>query len=104
MYRSMPNGRPYVCPRCAAIELAPMHGGSVVCTRCRAPTTLPDRSAPLSYAGTPPLPSNDPHRLAQLRVQDGRPRMPTPTLLAVLGGPSIQPGRENEAIAIWQSL
>jgi hypothetical protein len=81
-----------------------MHGGPVVCTRCRAQSTLPDRAALLAYSGTPQLPSNDPQRLAQLRVQDGHPRMPTPTLLSVLGGPSIQPGREGEAMMIWQSL
>jgi hypothetical protein len=104
MYRSMPQGRPYVCPRCASVELAPMSGGSVACSKCRTPSTLPDRSAVLSVGGNPPMPSNDPQRLAQLRLQDGRPRMPTPTLLGVLGGPSIQPGREAEAIAIWQSL
>jgi hypothetical protein len=50
------------------------------------------------------MPSNDPQQLAQLRLQDGRPRLPPPTLLGVLGGPSIQPGREGEAITIWQSL
>ncbi len=104
MYRSMPQGRPYVCPRCGAVEFAPLQGGSVSCTRCRTPSTLPDRSALLAPAGQPPPPSNDPQRLTPLRVQDGRPRMPTPTLLGVLGGPSIQPGREAEAITIWQSL
>lgn len=104
MYRSMPAGRPYVCPRCAGVELGPLSGGPVVCSRCRTPQTLPDRSAILAPRGVPPLPSNDPGRLAQLRMQDGRPRMPTPTLLAVLGGPTIQVGREAEAMAIWQSL
>jgi hypothetical protein len=49
-------------------------------------------------------PDNDPQRLAQLRLQDGRPRMNSPTLQAVLGGDSVQPGREQEALAIWQSL
>ena len=104
MYRSMPQGRPYICPRCAAVEYAPLRGGAVTCSRCGAPSTLPDRSALLTPQAAPQLPSNDPARLAQLRMQDGRPRMPTPTLLAVLGGPSIQPGREGEAMMLWQSL
>ena len=52
----------------------------------------------------PPMPSNDPMRIAQLRPQDGRPRLTPPTLQAVLGGDGIQPGREQEAILIWQSV
>jgi hypothetical protein len=52
----------------------------------------------------PPPPQNDPMRIAHLRAQDGRPRLTPPTLQAVLGGDNIQPGREHEAIAIWQSL
>ena len=53
-----------------------MQGGTVFCTRCHAPSTLPDLNA---IAGTPPLPLNDPQSHAQLRLQDERPHMPTPT-------------------------
>ncbi len=104
MYRSAPTDRLYVCPRCASPERAPLRGGQVACSRCRAPCALPDRSAVLSPAAAPPMPSNDPMRIAQLRSQDGRPRLTPPTLQAVLGGNNIQPGREQEAIMIWQSL
>lgn len=103
MYRTNPHERLYICPQCASPERAPLQGGPVVCARCRTPYTLPDRSAVLA-APPPQRPSNDPARLAHLRVQDGRPRIPPPTLIAVLGGNDIQPGRESEAIAIWQSL
>jgi hypothetical protein len=58
----------------------------------------------MGAAGMLPMPQNDPARLQQLRVQDGRPRQASPNLLAVLGGPGIQPGREQEGMAIWQSL
>src|SRR5262249_2965625 len=51
-----------------------------------------------------PLPPNDPERLALLRTQDGRPRLPSPALQSVLGGMGIQPGREREAFTVWQSL
>ncbi len=81
-----------------------MQGGQIACSRCRAPVALPDRARLLASAAPPRLPPNDPALLAQLRVQDGRPRLPTPTLQAVLGGNAILPGREQEAIAIWQSL
>jgi hypothetical protein len=60
-------------------------------------------AAGAAYLPAPPPPL-DPARLAQLRAQDGRPRLPPPTLQAVLGGEQIQPGREQEALAIWQNL
>ena len=104
MYRPTPTDRLYVCPVCASAASAPLHGGQVACSRCRATCTLPDRSELLRPAMMPPMPSDDPMRIAQLRVQDGRPRIPSPTLQAVLGGTEIQPGREQEAMLIWQSL
>lgn len=104
MYREMPADRGWVCPRCASAERGPLQGGPVACSRCRTPFTLPDRSAMLTAPQTPPMPSNDSMRIAQLRPQDGRLRLTPPTLQAVLGGDSIQPGREQEAIMVWQSL
>ena len=103
-YRDAPAARLYVCPGCSAPEQGPPQGGPVACSRCRAAFTLPDRSAMLANPGQLAPPDNNPERLGQLRLQDGRPRMATPTLQAVLGGNSIQPGREQEALAIWQSL
>ncbi len=50
------------------------------------------------------MPANDAQRLAELRVQDGRPKLMTPSLRALLGGDDIQPGRAQEALVIWQSL
>jgi hypothetical protein len=104
-YRTAGDVRFYLCPGCSTPQQGPPAGGPVACPQCRAPFMLPDRGAMLGNpGGPPPMPQDDPARLQQLRVQDGRPRLPTPTLAAVLGGPSIQPGREQEAIAIWQSL
>ena len=76
----------------------------MACSRCRTPYTLPDRSAMLANPGQIAQPDNNPQRLAMLRQQDGRPRMNSPTLQAVLGGDSVQQGREQEAFVIWQSL
>jgi hypothetical protein len=103
-YRTASPDRSYVCPACASPDRAPLQGGQVACSHCRTVTVLPDRTAlPTSEAGFQ-LPPDDPQRLQHLRVQDGRPRQVPPTLQAVLGGMSVQPGREQEAIAIWQSL
>jgi hypothetical protein len=56
------------------------------------------------HAGISAIAPADPARIQQLRAQDGRPRQVPPTLQAVLGGMQILPGREQEAMAIWQSL
>ena len=103
-YRDAPAARLYVCPGCSGAEPGPPQGGPVACSRCRTQYTLPDRSAMLANPGQIAQPDNNPERLAVLRQQDGRPRMNSPTLQAVLGGDSVQPGREQEALAIWQSL
>lgn len=103
-YRTANLDRSYVCPGCGSPERALLHGGQVACSRCHAPHMLPDRSAlPVSPSALQVLP-DDPARIQYLRAQDGRPRQVPPTLQAVLGGMNVQPGREQEAIAIWQSL
>jgi hypothetical protein len=103
-YRSPGDQRSYVCPGCNTPQSGPAQGGPVTCPQCRAPFNLPDRSGMLANPGFVPMPQDDPGRIQQLRIQDGRPRTASATLLTVLGGPSIQPGREQEAIMIWQSL
>ena len=103
-YRAPGDSRSYLCPGCASPGQGPPEGGPVECPRCRTAYTLPDRRALLASAGSIAPIDNDPARLAQLRVQDGRPRLMPPTLRSVLGGDGVQPGREQEAIAIWQSL
>jgi hypothetical protein len=103
-YRSAGDMRFYFCPGCSTAQSGPPQGGNVACAQCRTTFVLPDRSAMLGNPGVVPMPVDDPGRIQQLRVQDGRPRVATPTLQAVLGGQGVLPGRENEAIAIWQSL
>jgi hypothetical protein len=103
-YRSAGDARFYLCPGCSTPQQGPPAGGQVACPQCRAPFVLPDRGAMLGNPGGAPMPQDDPGRLQQLRLQDGRPRIPAPTLVAVLGGAGIQAGREQEAFVIWQSL
>ena len=76
----------------------------MTCGTCSAGSALPDRSALLARAEIP-TPTTDPSQLAALRAQDGRPRVVSPSLRALLGGAeAVQPGREREALLIWQSL
>jgi hypothetical protein len=103
-YRTPNPDRLYVCPRCGAPERAPFQGGNVACRYCQTPHVLPDRSAWPANPLALQMPPDDPARIQHLRAQDGRPHQVTPTLQAVLGGTSVQLGREQEALAIWQSL
>jgi hypothetical protein len=103
-YRTAETERLYVCPGCSAPEQAPERGGTVYCTRCGVPFALPDRTALPWNAEAWRVMPDSPQRIQQLRAQDGHPRQVTPTLQAVLGGMSVMPGREQEALAIWQSL
>lgn len=101
-YRTTPPGRLYVCPACASAAGGPAYGGNVICSSCGAPHALPERGEPSS--NKLPTPKNDPDHLQQLRAHVGRLRQVPPTLQTVLGGTCVQPGREQEAIVLWQSL
>lgn len=102
-YRAPLPERSLVCRECSERVVAPWSGGTVSCPRCAATHVLADRGR-LAPPGAPPAAPESPERLARLRQQDGRPRTPPVTLVSVLGGPAILPGREKEAMAIWQSL
>ena len=103
-YRSTGDQRFYMCPSCSTPQVGPPQGGPVTCAQCRAPFALPDRNAMLQNPGPVPMPQDDPGRIQMLRVQDGRARTASPSLAAVLGGQGILPGREQEAMMVWQSL
>lgn len=103
-YRSPGDQRLYVCPGCSMPQAGPPQGGQVSCPQCRAPFALPPRPALPQSPGPLPMPQDDPGRIQQLRIQDGRPRVASPALAAILGGQGIQPGREQEAMMVWQSL
>ncbi len=98
------SNRMYLCPRCVWPGVAPMHGGEAACTRCGATSLLPDRVRVLDQTISTLPPPDGATRLAHLRAQAGRRREVPSTLRSVLGGKEIQPGREQEALLIWQSL
>ena len=98
------SSRMYLCPRCVWPGVAPMHGGEVACSRCGATSLLPARARVLDQTIATLPPPDGPARLAHLRAQAGRVREVPSTLRSVLGGNEIQPGREQEALLIWQSL
>jgi DNA-directed RNA polymerase subunit RPC12/RpoP len=96
--------RLYLCAGCSTPQRAPYRGGAVVCPGCGARSVLPDRGAEQGSNEPPPVPALDEPRRERLYAQRGRPRRVTPALQSLLGGHAIFPGREAEALAIWQSL
>jgi hypothetical protein len=102
-FRQAPSTRFYLCPGCSTPQSGPQQGGTASCPTCHAPCALRSRS-PATDARTLPMPDNSPERLQMLRMQDASARGLPATLAAVLGGAGLQVGREQEALAIWQSL
>jgi hypothetical protein len=96
--------RACVCPWCLAAHRAPGGGGNVTCSKCGATFVVPGRHEWRARPLDVPMPRSDAARLAELRAQDGRPRVGSDALKSVLGGPGVQAGREQEALLIWQSL
>ena len=89
-------------PWLRVVERAPLQGGQVACSLPRpARVAGPDATRRAAAGGDTP---RRPARVHYLRAQDAHPRQVPPTLQAVLGGMNVQPGREQEALAIWQSL
>ena len=103
-FRQYTAPRFYFCPGCSTGQSGASNGGSTTCPHCGAAWSLPPRAA---ASGDPRLigvSDNSPARLQMLHMQDGTTRGLSPSLAAVLGSASLQAGREQEAIAIWQSL
>lgn len=104
-YRNAISARAYLCPRCFAPAFGPVPGGPAVCGRCQAPVNLRERESVFASLLPPPGANpHDPGRMMNLRAQDGRPRVPSPSLQGLLGGTAIMPGRQDEALRIWQSM
>ncbi len=104
-YRNAISARAFICPRCFAPAFGPVAGGPASCPRCQTPVNLRERES--LFASLLPPPGANPHdpaRMANLRAQDGRPRVPSPALQGLLGGTAIMPGRQDEALRIWQSM
>lgn len=101
-FRTADTDRLYLCPGCSAPERGPVSGGAVTCSRCATAHALPDRSAlPMNRGVIAPA---NRARIEHLREQAGQKHEVPPTLQAVLGGMHVLPGREQEALAVWQSL
>ena len=91
-------------PALLRTQHGPLGGGKVACSHCSARHVLPDRSGQRQLLSALPELHDDQASIENLRAQVGRSRQVSPALQAVLGGTTVQRGREQEVLAIWQSL
>jgi hypothetical protein len=94
----------FLCTACHNPSRGPLQGGSGACEQCRAPNALRDRSWITTHQKAPSQEMNAPARIQALRVQDGRPTQVPPGVQALLGGTSVMPGRQQEAIIGFQMI
>lgn len=93
--------RVLLCDACGApLEVAPQ-GGYVACGFCRAQNQVTQRRP--DFAAPPPsAPIDENERLRRLRMQDGKPLVPPPSLLSLISGGSLHPAKVQEAFHIYQ--
>ncbi len=89
------------CDRCGAPCEAAVTGGSFACRFCHAQNYVDVRDEALVAPARPPLPEHE--RIARLRMQDGRPLLPPPSLQALLPGGQLLDWKVDEAVSIWNA-
>ncbi len=95
--------RVLVCDGCGAPLRVPVQGGIVQCEYCRATLEVIARreeSMGRAHGGSA---LDEEHRLAILRLQDGKPLLPPDDLRALLAAGSLAATREREAHERWQA-
>ncbi len=96
--------RIFLCEACGAPLDAPLTGGQFACTYCRATNVVSGRDErPTLGMPAVPMPIDEGERLRRLAMQDGRPLVPPPSLLALIPHGHIEPWRVQEVFAVYQS-
>ena len=98
--------RVLLCSNCGAALQMGLSGGQAQCQYCRAVNQAGMRDErPLvdpAMAATRQQISED-ERIARLRMQDGKPLLPPPSLAPLFaGGAQLPPWKKQEALAVWQ--
>ena len=96
--------RVVLCDRCLSPVRAAPSGGQVPCPRCSTVNSIPPRDdrTPLVPEGGVTL--SEPERLARLRMQDGKPLILPPAIQPLFQGLVIAPGKQQEAMNVWNQL
>jgi hypothetical protein len=95
--------RIFLCEACGAPLDAPLMGGQFACTYCRATNVVGGRDErPTLGMPAMPMPIDEGERLRRLQMQDGRPLVPPPSLMALIPHGAIEPWRVQEVFSVFQ--
>jgi hypothetical protein len=93
--------RVLLCQTCGApLEVEPA-GGFANCSYCRAQNQITGRRQ--AAIAPPSMPIDENERMRRLRMQDGRPLVPPPSLMPLLGGNGFHPAKVDEAMHVYQA-
>jgi hypothetical protein len=96
--------RVLLCENCGAPLEAPIDGGALACTYCRAQNVVATRDErPTLGMPAVPMPIDEDERMRRLRTQDGRPMMPPQSLMYLMSGSSFDPSKVQEAFLVYQA-
>ena len=89
------------CDRCGAPCEASVAGGSFACRFCNAQNQLAVRDEALVAPARQPI--HEGERVNRLRMQDGKPLLPPPSIQHLFEGGGVPEWKINEVVAIWNS-
>jgi hypothetical protein len=89
------------CDRCGAPCEAAVSGGSFACRFCHAHNQLATRDEALVAPARAPV--NEHERIARLRMQDGKPLLPPPSVQHLMPGGQLPEWKVDEAVAVWNA-
>jgi hypothetical protein len=89
------------CDRCGAPCEATVAGGNFACRFCNAQNHLDVRDEALVAPTHAPI--SEMERIQRLRMQDGKPLLPPPSLMSLMPGGDLPDWKLNEAVAVWNS-
>ncbi|MDQ3037263.1 MAG: hypothetical protein M3Y87_33020 [Myxococcota bacterium] len=96
--------RVLLCESCGAPLEAPIDGGPITCSYCRAQNVLSTRDErPTLGMPAVPVPIDENERMQRLRSQDGRPLVPPQSLMYLLRGSSFDPSKVQEGFLVYQA-
>jgi hypothetical protein len=95
--------RIFLCEACGGPLDAPLQGGQFACTYCRVINMVSSRDErPTLGMPAVPMPIDEGERVRRLQMQDGRPLVPPPSLMALIPHGQIEPWRVQEVFAVYQ--
>jgi predicted RNA-binding Zn-ribbon protein involved in translation (DUF1610 family) len=96
------DSRTTLCESCATPMQGPSQGGTLACPKCGKPHVLAPRDMrPVAGVGAQSQ-LTEVERIGKLRQDDDKPALPPEELTPLMDGGGLAPGKQQEALALWQ--